>query len=125
MLVREQDVATVDAVERRLLAWGAWVAGGHQVGYPMTSVLHENWMPPAPGQLPTMQAARSTAQERQMHGLVEKLSLKLRNTLVVVYVLRLPLGQREQRLQCEAGTVRVRITQAKAQLHAMLLRDAA
>ncbi len=124
MQVHDNDTAMVDALERRLLNWGAWLAGGHQVGYPMTSVLHENWMPPAPGQLPTRQAARSTAQERQLHGLVQQLSLKLRNTLVVVYVMRAPVAERALRLQCEAGTVRVRVTQAKAQLHAMLLREA-
>ena len=108
---------TVDVLQARLYAWAAWLTGGGSgSGYPTKNVLHESWMPPAPGQTPTMTSGgASTRQERELHGIITTaLSLRLQNTLVVVYVMRAKADEQVLRLDCQASTVRARISEAKA-----------
>lgn len=113
---------SMDDMERRLLAWGAWLAMGGKSGdgFPRTSVLHENWMPPAPGSSPTMKAGRGDAAQRRLHGCIGLLSVRLANTLVVVYVQRLSGAQAAERLACGEATVRARVRDAKLKLRAQL-----
>ena len=116
--------ATIDVMQYRLLAWAAWLKGGSTAaGYPTKNVLHQSWMPPAPGQTPSMRATGggSTAQERAMHGIIGTLSLRLQNTLVVVYVMRASSDEQVRLLECQASTVRARIGEAKSLL-AQLMR---
>lgn len=116
------EATTVDTVEQRLASWAAWLRGGSKgIGYPVTNVLHESWLPPAPGQMPTMMAGGfSTRRERQLHRCVQALSVRLQNTLVVVFVLRATGVDQARMLQCEGSTVRARVAQAKKLLADML-----
>jgi hypothetical protein len=112
---------TVDVMEQRLLAWGAWRAGGRCAdGYPGTNVLHPSWSPPGGGQLPTMRAARSCdLAERLLDGKVQSLSVRLRDTLYAIYIKRMSAEQQAQVLQCQPSTVRARVVEAKRQIAAM------
>ena len=84
------------------------------------SVLHESWMPPAPGRLPTMAAGgRSTARDRALDAAIRALSIRLQNTLVVCYLMKLPSAERAMRLQCGESTVRARVLEAKRLLSQM------
>lgn len=118
------EESTLDAVERRLLEWSAWLKGGKTGGgYPVTNVLHESWLPPAPGQMPTMQhGGHSTARERELHGLVKLLSVRLQNTLVVVYLMRASPAEQAERLGCQPVTVRSRVGESKRELWRLLNR---
>ncbi|MCU7370246.1 hypothetical protein PEC18_05020 [Paucibacter sp. O1-1] len=109
-------------MEQRLLAWAAWVKGGHtSAGYPTKSVLHESWMPPTPGQTPTMRSAPSCGdvQQQQTHRDILALSVRLQNTLVVVYLDRARPDEQVYRLDCQASTVRARVVEAKRLLARM------
>lgn len=107
----------VDVLHQRLLAWAAWLTGGgNGAGYPTKSVLHSSWLPPAPGATPTMRTAPagSTAQERELHAVIRQaLSVRLQNTLVVVYLMRASASEQATLLECEASTVRARVREAK------------
>jgi len=112
--------AVGDVLEARLQEWARWLAGGVSVGYPVTNVLHESWMPPAPGQLPTLHTGgRSTRRERAMHEAIRALSMRLQNTLVVAYVYRLTASEQAMRLGCAESTVRARVGEAKRLLSLM------
>lgn len=102
-------------IERRLLDWGAWLARGRMSaeGYPTKSVLHQSWLPPTAGTTPTMHGGAGDRQERAMHRLIGGLSVRLSNTLVVSYVLRLKGEERALRLQCQESTARARVAEAK------------
>lgn len=117
---------TVDLMQRRLLAWAAWLAGGrNSAGYPTKNVLHQSWLPPSAGQLPAMVSvrARPTVKESQVHAAVERMGLRLQNTLVVVYLMRAAPAEQARLLECQASTVRARVAQAKALLASMLRDD--
>lgn len=107
-----------DRMERELLAWGAFRAGGGcGDGYPAMSVIHPNWQPPAkgmPAKLPM--PGRSTAAERALDARIGGLSVKMRDALFVRYVKRLALADQAQALGCEQSTVVARITAAKRSL---------
>jgi len=106
-------------VERMLLAWAEWLKVGDGSGYPMTSVLHPHWSPPATGQTPTMKVA-SPSHVRRMHAAVLQLSDRLQETLVVHYVMNLPLAQQAERLRCQPSTVWQRIVTAHRLLQGVL-----
>ena len=117
-----RDEATVDVMEQRLLAWAAWLKGGRtSAGYPTKSVLHQSWMPPAPGQTPTLRSvpSGSDAQQQQTHLDIQALSVRLQNTLVVVYLDRAKPDEQVYRLDCQASTVRARVLEAKRLLARM------
>ena len=63
------SAATIDVMETRLREWGAWLTrGGSGDGYATKSVLHPSWMPPSPGQLPTMKVSHDNSRrERALH----------------------------------------------------------
>ncbi len=107
-------------IEARLQRWAAWITVGDGSGYPMTSVLDQSWLPPTPGQTPTLKVGMSS-DARQTHRAVALLSVRLANTLVVHYVLRLSLHQQAVRLGCSMSTVTARIDNAHRQLVANLV----
>lgn len=117
----------LENMEQRLAEWAAWLRGGAQggAGYPRTNILHQSWLPPSPEQAPTMATGgMSTRRERQVHQCVLRLSVRLQNTLAVVFVMRAPTVEQVRLLQCEASTVRARVSEAKKLLASMLLHGA-
>jgi DNA-directed RNA polymerase specialized sigma24 family protein len=98
-------------IEARLLRWAAWRTVGDGSGFPVMSVIHPEWQPPSPGVTPTLKVGAAT-DVRQTNRAIAKLSLRLRNTLVVHYVHRLPLVDQAARLECEVSTVIARIAAA-------------
>lgn len=115
--------ATVDAMETRLQAWVCWRQGGGRVdGYPTKSVLHASWSPPSAGMTPSMQVVHSRGchDERALDRAVSGLSIRLQDTLVVVYLMRAPVAEQVARLACQASTVRARVGEAKRLLGLML-----
>lgn len=113
-----REDSSLDVMERRLQEWAAWLVGGNSAsGYPVTNVLHQSWMPPAPGQTPTMKTGgRSYRREMQLHAAVRGLSVRLQNTLVVVYIKRLAVEDQAVMLECQPSTVRARVVEAKRAL---------
>lgn len=114
---------TADAMERRLQHWAAWLCCGKtaSAGFPCTNVLHPSWMPPTPGSRPTPKVGRqSDRQEIATHHAVGQLPIRLRNTLVVVYVQKLSVADREINLDCQASTIRARVAAAKTALVGLL-----
>lgn len=118
----------IDVLHQRLLAWAAWLTGGGSgAGYPTKSVLHSSWLPPAPGSTPTLKTAPSgsTAQQREMHAIVSKaLSVRLQNTLVVVYLMRAKPAEQAVLLECQPSTVRARVAEAKRLIALALAKGA-
>lgn len=112
----------VDPMHARLLAWAVWLTGGASgAGYPTKSVLHESWLPPQQGQLPTMRSGggTSTAMERALDRDIRSLSVRLQNTLVVVYLMRAQVDEQVRVLECQPSTVRARLREAGRLLAAM------
>ena len=110
------DQMNVDVLQQRLQAWAAWLTGGGSgSGYPTKSVLHSSWLPPTPGTTPTMKANTGGAgqRERELHRIIGSLSVRLQNTLVVVYVMRASAAEQVVLLDCQASTVRARVAEAK------------
>jgi DNA-directed RNA polymerase specialized sigma24 family protein len=106
-------------IEARLQRWAVMLTVGDGSGYPMTSVLDKSWTPPTPGQSPTLKVGASS-DARQTHRAIASLSLRLANTLVVHYVMRLPLSEQAERLGCAQSTIGARIDVAHRQLAAIL-----
>jgi len=105
-----------DVITSRLQAWAAWLtSSGSAAGFPTKSVLHESWLPPTPGQTPTMTTGSGGAgrQERALHMLIERFSVRLQNTLVVVYVMRAKPVEQARLLECQESTVRARLAEAR------------
>lgn len=115
-----------DVMQGRLVAWAAWLTGGGSgQGYPTKSVLHSSWLPPTPGQTPTMVSSTGGTgrRERALHQLISaELSVRLQNTLVAVYVMRASPAEQVVLLECQASTVRARVSEAKALLVRALTR---
>lgn len=110
-----------EQMHERLLAWAQYVTVGDGSGYPTMSVLHSSWHPPTPGTTPSMKVSAPSS-SRQMHRAIARLSQRLANTLVVHYVLRLPMDQQSERLECAPATVYARVEEAHRQLREMLER---
>lgn len=104
-----------DRIETALQHWGEWLRNGASgIGYPATNVLHRSWSPPSSGIRPGMKASvGADAAVLFLHGAIGKLEQRLRNTLVVVYVQRVPVEHRAHRLGCAESTVRARVREAK------------
>ena len=111
-----------DAVHQRLLSWAQWVStGGTAVGYPMKSVLHESWLPPAPGSAPTMRVSMgSDKRERETHRAIAQLCIRLRNTVVAHYCHKVPLAEQATRLDCQPTTVEARVREARTAIGVVL-----
>ena len=101
-------MARIDAIEARLVRWAQHLVVGDGSGFPTMCVLHPQWQPPAPGQTPTMKVSHAT-DARETHRAIGLLSMRLANTLVVHYVLKLPLAEQAARLGCTPSTVIARI----------------
>lgn len=119
------EVALVadDVLQERLQQWGAWLAaGGRPVsGFPTKSVLHQSWMPPSQGVLHSRVVRTvSDRRERELHRCIGRLSVKLSNALIVVFVHRVPPDEQAVRLGCQQATVRARIAHARSRLRVML-----
>ena len=110
-------------VEKRLQEWAAWfnAGGSNGVGWPMKSVLHPGWMPPAPG---SMQVACTVRQgdrrERRMHEAIGGLSDKLIVAVVVRYAKRLPFADGALLAGCGEQALKARVARAHDQLRAIL-----
>jgi hypothetical protein len=115
LVVGDRPASSFDVMQTRLQAWAAWLTGGSNgAGYPTKSVLHESWLPPTAGQTPNIAVGGcSTRQERELHAIIKGLSVRLQNTLVVVYVLRASTKEQTERLKCQPSTVRARLAEAK------------
>lgn len=112
-------MARDNEIHARLLAWAQYVTVGDGSGYPAMSVLHPEWQPPAPGTTPTMKVS-APSMAAQTHRAIGMLSLRLANTLVVHYVLKLPLAEQAERLECAEPTVYARVEAAHRQLRGLL-----
>lgn len=106
-------------IEERLLRWAQAVTVGDGNGFPAMSVLHPQWQPPTPGQTPTLKVAAGS-DVRQTHRAIGELSLRLRNTIVVHYVVRGTIQEQARRLECAPDTVHARIEEAHRRLAAHL-----
>lgn len=102
-------------MEARLQRWAEWITVGDGSGYPKRCVLHEDWSIPPAGSAPSLKVA-APLDARATHRAVAQLSMRLANTLVVHYVLRLPIDEQAARLGCQRATVYQRVEQAHALL---------
>ena len=105
-------------IEARLQRWAQWLNVGDGSGFPVMSVLHPEWQPPSPGLTPTMKSVAG-GDERATHRAVSRMSERLKATLVVHYVQRLPVAEQALRLGCAEPTVHERIGRA----HRLLLLE--
>ena len=108
----------LDRMEVHLLAWGVWLQGGKRGdGYPTKSVLHQSWLPPTPGMVPTMRVSTTSDRvERALHAAIQQMSVRMQNTLVVVYVMRAGPVEQGVLLDCSAVAIRNRLVEAKRRL---------
>lgn len=118
-------MAKIQVIDDMLRRWAAAVAGdGDGSGYPTMSVLHVDWSPPTPGQTPTMKTVKRGADVERTHAAVARLSMRSRNTVVVVYCCG-PLSVVEQaaRLECQVKTLEKRVDAIHRELAALLMGD--
>lgn len=95
-------------IEARLQRWASWLNEGDGSGYPVMSVLHQDWQPPSPGITPTMKVS-SVTDVGETHRAVRRLSLRLRNTVLIQYCFNLTLAEKAERLGCGEQTVVQRV----------------
>lgn len=106
-------------IEARLQRWAQWVQVGDGSGYPVMSVLHPSWSPPAGGIVPGMKV--STASDApQTHRAVQALPLKLRNAVAVHYVIKGSIAEQALRMECAEPTVHLRVERAHQALRLIL-----
>ena len=109
----------MDGLEALLLEWAQWLNVGDGSGYSTMSVLHQDWSPPTPGITPTLKTSPAS-RVRELHRCIGMLSIRLANTMVVVYCQQLPPVEQARRLHCSESTVRSRVIHAKRRLLAQL-----
>ena len=115
-------MAKIAEVEAMLLIWAAMVRCGDGSGYPTMSVLHPNWSPPSPGQTPTMKTSGKPALVARVHQAIGQLSMRSRNTIVVVYASGvLPAVEQAERLGCQVKTLEKRVEAIHRDLAALLM----
>jgi DNA-directed RNA polymerase specialized sigma24 family protein len=107
------------AMDARLRRWAEELSVGSGAGYPAMSVLHPNWQPPPPGQAPTMKAV-SSSDVAETRRALRSMPEKLMEVVIVYYRWRLDLQDKALMLQCQPGTVIVRLGRAHAWLRAWL-----
>jgi DNA-directed RNA polymerase specialized sigma24 family protein len=105
-------MARIDWVEERLQRWAQKVTVGDGSGFPVMSVLHEDWMPPSPGITPSMKVSSGRNDAMSTHRAIGLLSKRLQDTIAVHYAMRLPMFEQAQRLGCAIDTVHGRIEAA-------------
>lgn len=113
-------MARDERMDARLWRWAQAVTVGDGSGYSSVSPLHPNWSPPTPGMRPTLKVSGASSDAAATHAAVRELSLRLRNTVVVHYCLRLPIAEQAGRLECAESTVHQRIDEAHRRLAALL-----
>lgn len=105
-------MARDEAMHLLLLEWAQWVMVGDGSGYPVMSVLHEDWSPPSPGMTPTLKVS-AHAGVRKINREMAQWSARLRDTVVMVYcVPGMTVVDKAQRLGCAERTVHERVAQA-------------
>ena len=113
-------MARDERIDALLREWAQYLDSGDGSGFSTMSVLHQDWTPPGGGVLPTLKVARRSTVWRT-HAAVGQLSIRLRNTLVVHYVLKLKLEEQAQRLECAVSTVHQRVIEAHRLLRPVLI----
>lgn len=107
------------AIEGRLLRWAEAVTIGDGSGYPTVGVLHQSWTPPAAGQRPVMKVG-VTSDARVTHAAISLLSPRLRNAIVVHYVIKGSIAHQAELMGCSPETVPGRLARAHVALRAAL-----
>jgi DNA-directed RNA polymerase specialized sigma24 family protein len=108
-------------MHQRLQAWAQWRMVGDGSGYPVMSVLHPNWSPPAPGTTPTMKTSRAPLEVRETDRVVARMSERMQKTLLLVYGLpALTQAERARRLGVAERTVVERVEAAQGVLRRAL-----
>lgn len=102
-------------IEERLQRWAQAVTVGDGSGYPVMCTVHPDWTPPSPGITPTMKVGHSS-DVGQTQRAIARLSLRMRNTVVVHYVVKPPIAEQARLLDCTVGTVYQRIDAVHAAL---------
>ena len=105
-------------IEQRLQRWAQWLKVGDGNGFPVMSVLHKEWQPPVPGTSPTMKVGHGS-DAPATHRAIGQMSVRMRNTLVVHYVLGLSVADQALRLECTEKTVMARVELAHRHLLAV------
>jgi DNA-directed RNA polymerase specialized sigma24 family protein len=104
------------AIEARLLRWAEAVTIGDASGYASVCTLHESWSPPVAGQRPTLKVGVAS-DVGETHRAIGRLSLRLRNAIVVHYCIKGPVARQAELMECAPDTVHDRIERAH---HALL-----
>ena len=112
-------MARIPEIEARLLRWAEWRKVGDGSGYPVKSVLHEDWSPPSSGMVPGMKVVPAS-DAKQTGRAVARLSERLQATVVVHYIRRLSGAAAAGELKCKPDTIQARIEQAHRELAQML-----
>ena len=112
--MRDEDV------EARLQRWAQAVTVGDGSGYPAMSVIHPNWMPPTKGTTPVMKTTGKGGDVLQTAWAIDQLSLRLKNSVVVYYCMKLPIADQAALLDCAESTVHARVKEARKQIGGFL-----
>lgn len=107
------------AIEARLLRWAEAVTIGDASGYASVCTLHESWSPPQAGQRPTLKVGVAS-DVRETHRAIGRLSLRLRNAVVVRYCYGGTIAEQAMRMECAPDTVRDRVERAHHALRGIL-----
>lgn len=114
-------MAQIEWVHARLQAWAERVTVGGGDGYAVVNVLHPSWSPPSKGSRPAMKISLGQGLEiGRTHQAVRMLSLRLRNTIILVYCRKLSAAEAAVRLDCSESGVHQRITRAHLELAGFL-----
>jgi DNA-directed RNA polymerase specialized sigma24 family protein len=114
-------MARDDAMHQRLRAWAQWRVVGDGSGYPVMSVLHKDWSPPSPGITPTLKASSVSMEVRQTDRVVQRMSERMRETLLLVYGFpSLSMWEMAARLGVAERTVTERVEAGQAALREAL-----
>jgi len=116
-------MARDEQVDRMLRDWAQYRMVGDGSGYPRTSMLHPEWMPPAKGQTPNMKVGHG-GRVRETDRAIQRLSERLQCTLVLYYCTQLPLEEQATRLECQVETIHQRLRTAHALLREELCSNA-
>lgn len=112
-------------IDGRLQRWAQYVTTGDGNGYAAINPLSSDWSPPSPGTMPTLKTSTSSHEVRETHRALKQLSdeqgnLRLVNTIVTHYCLRLSTADQARQLGCEVRTIELRIERAHRRLRQIL-----
>lgn len=109
-----------EEIDARLQRWAQAVTVGDGSGYPSMSVIHPNWMPPTKGTTPVMKTTSKGGDVLQTVWAIDQLSLRLKNSVVVYYCMKLPIADQAALLDCAESTVHARVKEARRQIGGFL-----